>query len=135
MAEIDYKLENLNKMAKALERAIKRLELSSSEDVEYIQDSVVSRFKILIESTCKNIALVLQKQDFENVPASPKGIIEFAYDAKFLSQAERDSFMKYISLRNLATHLYDQPQYVLVVSAAPDALALIKTLFARMEKS
>ena len=135
MAEVKHKVENLNKMMKALERAINRLEHAVPEDVEYVQDSVIARFKILIESTWKHIALFLQEQGFEELPASPKGIINFAYEKNFLSLIEHDNFLKYLSLRNLASHLYDQPQYVLVVTAAPGALALIILLVARMTKN
>lgn len=133
MAEIAYKLENLNKMVKSLERAVARLDRADPEDVEYFQDSVVARFKILIESTWKNISLVLQEQGFIDLPASPKGVVSFALESKFISKAERDALLKYLSLRNNASHIYDQPQYVLVATAAPGALALCKALFTRME--
>lgn len=84
MAQINHKLENLNKMVLALERAIQELEIARQDQVEFIQDSVVARFKILVESTWKNISLVLVLQGFSDLPASPKSLINFACEAKFI---------------------------------------------------
>lgn len=135
MAKIDQKLENLHKMIVALEKAVKKLEKTTKEeDLEFIQDSVVSRFKIMIESAWKDIKLYLENQGFADVPASPKGIVHFAREVHFLSQQEHDDFIKYLSLRNLASHLYDQPQYLLAVNAAPGAVILVKHVITRMEE-
>lgn len=129
---LDRKLENLNKMIAALERSIKKLDTAKEDELEFFQDSVVARFKILIESTWKNMALILHLQGFADLPASPKGIIAFAVDAKMITPHEADSFSKLLILRNLATHLYDQPQYILVVNAASGALSLVKKFYQRM---
>lgn len=132
MAEINRKLENLSKMIAALDRSVKKLDKSKEDELEFFQDSVVARFKILIESTWKNMAIILQAQGFADLPASPKGIIAFAVDAKMIAPYEAEIFSKFLMLRNLAAHLYDQSQYLLVVSAAPEALILIKKIYQRM---
>ncbi len=136
MERIEYKLENLNKMVLSLKKAITRLKKETdSEDIEYFQDSVAARFKILVESTWKNIKIHLEKQELIELPTSPKAVINFAKEVSFLSQQEHDQFVKYLLLRNLASHLYDQPQYILVIDVAPDALLLIQKIIARIESS
>lgn len=130
---IARKLENFNTLIQSLERAVNRLESADQEMFEYILDSVDLRFKALIDSVLKNIDLYLQEQGFIDLPAGPKEIVNFALESKFISKAEHDALLKYLSLRNNASHIYDQPQYVLVATAAPGALALCKVLFARME--
>lgn len=127
------KLENFNKLIQSLERAINRLESADSEMYEYVLDSVDLRFKFLIDSIWKNINLFLQEQGFIDLPIGPKEIVSFALEAKFISKAEHEALLKYLLLRNNASHIYDQPQYVLVATAAPGALALCKALLARME--
>jgi nucleotidyltransferase substrate binding protein (TIGR01987 family) len=134
MAKIDNKLKNLHKMVIALEKSINVLEKNTDPHyTEFFQDSVVARFKILLESTWKNIKLYLEDKGFADVPGSPKDIIHLARDAQLLSTHEHDEFIKYLSLRNLASHLYDQPQYILVVNAAPQALGLFKNIIKRIE--
>ena len=136
MDRVNYKLENVRRMSIALDKAINKWRQTiDSEELEFIQDSVVARFKILIESTWKLIKEHLEHQGLSEIPNSPKGIIELAAESGLLSKAEQDVFIKFWALRNLATHLYDQPQYVLVVEAAPDALELIKKILTRLETS
>jgi uncharacterized protein YutE (UPF0331/DUF86 family) len=133
MEKIEFKLINLNKMIVSLKKATTRLaKVTDSEDIEYFQDSVAARFKILIESTWKNIKLHLENEKFADVPASPKGVITFAKEANLLTQEEHDQFIKYLTLRNLASHMYDQPQYLLVIQAAPGAVVLIQTIIDRI---
>lgn len=130
---IARKRENFNKLIQSLERAVNRLESADQEMFEYVLDSVDLRFKALTDSIWKNIDLRLQEQGFTDIPASPKGVAAFALESKFISKAEHEALLKYLLLRNNASHIYDQPQYVLVATAAPGALALCKTLLARME--
>lgn len=132
MAKLEAKLKNLQKMIVALQQAVNRLENSTPDDIDFIQDSVVSRFKILIESAWKDLSLFLIEQGFADVPGSPKGVIHFAFEAKIISQQEYDEFLKYLNLRNVASHLYDKPQYLLVVDAAPQACIFVKKLYDRM---
>lgn len=134
MVHIDRKLENFSKNIMSLERSIAKLDVVEQNDVEFVQDSVVARFKILVESTWKNISLALALQGFSDLPASPKGIVSFAADAKFITAQEAEAFLKFLTLRNLAAHLYDQPQYLLIVHAAPEALALVKQIYQRILK-
>lgn len=132
MAKIKSKLENLNKMIVALKQSIDALEKSSPEYLPFIQDSVVSRFKILIESTWKDLGLFLAELGFSDIPGSPKAVIHLALEAKIISQQEYEEFLKYLSLRNMASHVYDKPQYLLAVAAATDAVILTKKLYDRM---
>jgi len=134
MEKINYKLENLHKMVAALEASIDMLERVEQQHVEYLQDSVVARFKILIESTWKAMAHLFEHQGLLEVPANPRGVMTLAHRIRYISQDERDEFIGYISLRNLASHLYDQPQYILVVTVAPGALKLVKQLVERMQR-
>jgi len=131
-SRINRKLENLNKMIIALQRAIEKLNKTEQDDLEFIQDSVVARFKTLVESTWKNMSLILQQQGFSDLPASPKGIINFAVDAKLITLQESDQLLKFLTLRNLAAHLYDQPQYLLIVHASSEALIVIKQIYQRI---
>ena len=118
----------------ALDKAIDRLQqVTDPEELEFIQDSVVARFKILIECTWKVIKEYLEQQGFTDIPNSPKGVIELAAESELITKLEQDVFIKFWSLRNFATHLYDQPQYILVVESAPNALELIKKIIARLE--
>ncbi len=134
MEKINLKLENIHKMAKSLQKAISRLnKTKDQDDVEFIQDSVAARFKILVESLWKTIKLHLENEKFADVPASPKGVIYFAREIHFLFPQEYDQLLKCLTLRNLASHLYDKPHYLLVIDAAPDALILIEKIVARIE--
>lgn len=134
MDRMNYKLENVHRMMIALDKAIDKLQQTIDLDErEFIQDSVVARFKILIESVWKVIKEYLEQQGFTDIHNSPKGIIELAAESELITKLEQDVFIKFWSLRNFATHLYDQPQYILVVEAAPDALELIKKIIARLE--
>jgi hypothetical protein len=65
-------------------------------------------------------------------PASPKGVILYAQRYGFLTESESILFLKCLHLRNLASHLYDQPQYVLAIHVAPEAVAMIKVLLRRL---
>jgi hypothetical protein len=132
MVQVNRKLENLSKMIIALERAIQKLGTAKQDEIEFIQDSVVARFKILVEFTWKNMALNLELQGFSDLPSSPKGLVNFALAAKFITSHEAEALIKFITLLNLAAHLYDQPQYILIVHAAPDALVLIKQIYQRI---
>ena len=116
----------------ALKQAIDRLEDATPEYVDFVQDSVVSRFKILIESTWKDLGLFLYELGFTDIPGSPKGIVHLALEAKFISKEEHEEFLTCLNLRNLASHVYDKPQYLLAVAAAPGAFALTKKLYNRM---
>jgi nucleotidyltransferase substrate binding protein (TIGR01987 family) len=134
MEKITNKLANLKKMIIALEKAINKLaKPKDPEDIEFIQDSVIARFKILIESGWKDIKLHLENQEFADVPSSPKGVIHFAKETNFLTQQEHDEFLKYLSLRNMVSHIYDQPEYILAVHAAPSAVILVKKIINRIE--
>ncbi len=134
MDRMNYKLENVHRMMIALDKAIDKLQQTIDLDErEFIQDSVVARFKILIESVWKVIKEYLEQQGFTDIPNSPKGVIELAAESELITKLEQDVFIKFWSLRNFATHLYGQPQYILVVEAAPDALELIKKIIARLE--
>lgn len=97
----------------------------NSQGLQFIQDSVVARFKILIESTWKDIKLYLESEEFADLPSSPKGVINFAKEVDFL---------KYLSLRNMASHIYDQPEYLPAVDAAPHAVTLVKKIISRIEQ-
>lgn len=135
MEKMIKKHENLQKMIIALEKSIKALEKHHDDaEAEFFRDSVIARFKILIESTWKNIKLILEERGFAEVPSSPKGVLHFALEAAFLTQEEHDELLKYLSLRNLASHLYDEPQYNLVVYAAKPAISIIQKIMLRMQK-
>ena len=134
MAKIDNKIKNLRKMLNHLERSLNRLLNSSSDDIEFFQDSVASRFKILIESTWKLLKSVLEEKGFTDVPGSPKDVIFKAKEAKLIDEQEYNKLINCISLRNLASHLYDQPQYLLIVDIAPSAFRCIENIVNRMEK-
>ena len=72
---LESKIKNLRKTLTYLERSLKRLLDSNSDDVEFFQDSVASRFKILIESSWKFLKTVLEEKGFTDVPGSPKDVI------------------------------------------------------------
>ncbi|MBY0110126.1 MAG: nucleotidyltransferase substrate binding protein [Candidatus Babeliaceae bacterium] len=133
MEKLTSKLLNLNKMVKALEKSIDMLQKTNPEEVEFIQDSVIARFKILIESTWKDIKIFLEYQKFADVPSSPKGVIHFAKEVNFLTDQEYSEFSKYLVLRNLASYIYDAPQYLLAIQAAPHAVELVKKIINRIE--
>ena len=133
MEKIKFKEENIQKMMKALKRALDRLDKNTeNEDIEFLYDSIVARFKILIESVWKHIKLSLEQQGFLDVPSSPKGVLHFAREVNFLFQNEYDKLIDYLALRNLASHLYDEPQYALVAQAVPEAYRVIKQIIGRL---
>src|SRR3990167_2172574 len=92
MAKIDNKIKNLRKMLNHLERSLNRLLNSSSDDIEFFQDSVASRFKILIESTWKLLKSVLEEKGFTDVPGSPKDVIFKAKEAKLIVDIAPSAF-------------------------------------------
>src|SRR3989338_9788161 len=98
---LESKIKNLRKTLTYLERSLKRLLDSNSDDVEFFQDSVASRFKILIESSWKLLKSVLEEKGFTDVPGSPKDVIFKAKEAKLIDEQEYNKLINCISLRNL----------------------------------
>ncbi len=134
MEKIELKLINLKKMSAALKRSINKLNKETDQEyIEFLQDSVAARFKILIESTWKILKLYLEQEKFSDIPASPKGIIQICKEAGLISSEEAQKFVSFLDLRNLASHLYDQPQYLLVINAAPNALTLIEKIVEKIK--
>ncbi len=137
MDKITYTLSNLEKMIIALERSVIALENLKTEDLqnrEYFEDSVVARFRFLIEATWKDVAHVLKNRGFAEVPAAPKPLVSFAQEAGFLSKPEADLFVECIKLCHAASPVYDQSQYLLAVTKAPTAISLAKELVVRMRQ-
>lgn len=129
-----HKLKNIRKMQKLLADAIEKLSAAPPHDIEFIQDSVVARFKILIESTWKIIKIYLENKEITEVTGSPKEILKSAFEFGLLNQQEYEALLSYVKLRNVASHIYDQPQYLLVVEAAKPALYVIQIIIDRLEK-
>jgi hypothetical protein len=68
MERLGHKIDNIHKMIVALESSIHELEeFSGTRHEEFIQDSVISRFKILIESSWKCLKLYLEQQELSDV--------------------------------------------------------------------
>lgn len=135
MEKLKHKLDNLKKMLTLLERAVDKLQNNSdSDDIEFVRDSVAARFKILIESTWKLIKLYLENKDIEIESSIPRAVIDQAFEINLLSRLETEQLISFIKLRNLASHLYDEPQYLLVIDAAPGAVNLIKNIVKRIEQ-
>ncbi|OGB84309.1 hypothetical protein A3F66_01940 [candidate division TM6 bacterium RIFCSPHIGHO2_12_FULL_32_22] len=89
---LESKIKNLRKTLTYLERSLKRLLDSNSDDVEFFQDSVASRFKILIESSWKFLKTVLEEKGFTDVPGSPKDVIFKAKEAKLIVDIAPSAF-------------------------------------------
>ena len=132
MEKLDYKVRNINKMLILLESALNKLNYHSDpDDIEFVRDSVAARFKILVESTWKAIKIYLETKGLA-MPGSPRDVLQEAVTSGFLSQNEFQEMLNFINLRNLASHLYDEPQYLLVIKAAPDAFKLISIIMQRI---
>ena len=135
MEKIEYKIENLQKMTKLLGKALNKLNFHSDpDDIAFVRDSVAARFKILIESTWKVVKLHLEDKGISDISASPNDVIRRSEEAAFLNKEEALQFKSFIKLRNLASHIYDEPQYLLVINAAPDAFSLVTKIIKRIEQ-
>lgn len=135
MEKLSYKIKNVEKMLSLLERSIDKLNNHSDpDDVEFVRDSVAARFKILIESSWKLIKLHLEFKGVDISTSTPKDVIIHSVEANFISEDEAAKLKSFIKLRNLASHIYDEPQYLLVVGAAPEASKLVSELITRIKQ-
>ena len=134
MEKLDYKLSNIYKMIVNLDKSVKRLKRNSDkDDIEYLQDSIVARFNILVESSWKLLKLYMEEKGVSDLSGAPKDVINKALQINFLSPEEHKKFLNFISLRNMASHIYDEPGYLLVVDAAPIVVELTKTIVERVK--
>lgn len=121
-------------MLKNLTTALKALNECKKEDhIQFYQDSVVSRFKILADYTWKTVKLYLESQNIEIEFANPKEVYKVAQEANLINKKEYETLERSIYLRNMASHIYDQPKYLLAVEAAPETINVIKTLIQKFK--
>jgi uncharacterized protein YutE (UPF0331/DUF86 family) len=130
---VDHKLENLDKMVQLLDAALERFKEASADDKIFIRDSVAARLKIMVESLWKQLKRHLEASGLADVPSSPRAVIQLGEAAGIMTTQEAQLFQRCIFLRNMASHLYDEPHYILVIETAPAALALAKELLPRIQ--
>lgn len=135
MEAIEYKLANISKMVSNLNRSITELTKAPENYQEFLRDSVASRFEILIESSWKVIKLHMENLGSFDLPGSPKEILALAYQENILSKFEYEKCLSLLKLRNMASHIYSEEQYLLVIGAAPEAVKVIKDIMDRITKN
>lgn len=135
MGKLIKKVENINKMLKHLESSLQVFEETKNQVYnEYIRDSVISRYKILVDYTWKAIKVYLEKKGFVDMPANPRDILMLAFESKFLNKDEHDLLLNAIFMRNTASHIYDEYKYLLVLESATEILGLIKNINKRFSR-
>ena len=134
MERLKNKIINMEKMIFNLEKSINKLNFHSDpDDIEYVQDSVVARFKILVDYSWKSLKAYLECQGFAEISGTPKDVLKTAKDINFLNQGQYEVLIKSLTLRNMAAHVYDQKQYVLAIEMAPITLDVIKSLIVKFK--
>ena len=134
MERLKNKIINMEKMIFNLEKSINKLNFHSDpDDIEYVQDSVVARFKILVDYSWKSLKAYLEYQGFAEISGAPKDVLKTAKDINFLNQGQYEVLIKSLTLRNMAAHVYDQKQYVLAIEMAPITLDVIKSLIVKFK--
>ena len=134
MERLKNKIINIEKMVLNLEKSLHKLNhYSDPDDIEYVQDSVVARFKILVDYSCKSILIYLDFKGLSDISGAPKDILKIAQEINFLNEKEYDILIKSICLRNMASHVYDQKQYILAIETAPKTLEVIKNLLLKFK--
>jgi hypothetical protein len=134
MERLKNKIINIEKMILNLEKSIDKLNFHSDpDDIEYVQDSVVARFKILVDYSWKSLKAYLEYKVFVELSGAPRDVLITAKDINFLKQDQYDVLIKSLTLRSMASHVYDQKQYVLAIEMAPITLEVIKSLLAKYQ--
>ena len=134
MERLKNKIINIEKMILNLEKSIDKLNFHSDpDDIEYVQDSVVARFKILFDYSWKSLKAYLEYKGFVELSGAPRDVLKTAKDINFLNQDQYDVLIKSLTLRNMASHVYDQKQYVLAIEMAPITLEVIKSLLVKYQ--
>ena len=134
MERLKNKIINIEKMILNLEKSIDKLNFHSDpDDIEYVQDSVVARFKILVDYSWKSLKAYLEYKGFIELSGAPRDVLKTAKDINFLNQDQYDVLIKSLTLRNMASHVYDQKQYVLAIEMAPITLEVIKSLLVKYQ--
>ena len=134
MERLKNKIINIEKMVLNLEKSLDKLNHHSDpDDIEYVQDSVVARFKILVDYSCKSIKIYLDFKGLSDISGAPKDILKIAQEINFLNEKEYEILIKSICLRNMASHVYDQKQYILAIEIAPKTLEVIKNLLLKFK--
>ena len=104
---IDEEIINIEKMQKYLERAIIKLNKAPQEDREFIEDSIVARYNILIELLWRLLATHLEKQGIKFID-STRGTLKKALEINFLTTKEYEAFRKFLRKRHTGCPLYDE---------------------------
>jgi nucleotidyltransferase substrate binding protein (TIGR01987 family) len=134
MERLKNKIINMEKMIFNLEKSIDKLNFHSDpDDIEYVQDSVVARFKILVDYSWKALKVYLEYQGLSDISGAPKDVLKTAKDINFLNQGQYEVLIKSLTLRNMAAHVYDQKQYVLAIEMAPITLDAVKSLIVKLQ--
>src|SRR5687767_740314 len=72
------------------------------------RDSIIQRFEYCIDLFWKVIKVYFDAEKINTPIISGKSIIRIAVNARFLSEAEGNQFMKMIDARNKTSHIYHE---------------------------
>lgn len=134
MERIKNKIINIEKMIANLEKSINKLKFHSDpDDIEYVQDSVVARFKILVDYSWKSLKAYLEYKGFSDISGAPRDVLKIAKEINFLDEQQYNILLQSLSLRNMASHVYDQKQYILAIDMAPKTLEVIKIVILKYQ--
>lgn len=121
---VDLKIKRLKRSCVAFDRA--PLDIK-----EFIADSVVERYKIVIELLWKSLGAYMEEQGMDII-GTPREILQAAHAANLLSQHELDEFLHYVKLRTNTPEMYNKKSYQTVIEATPKALLFAEKLIARL---
>lgn len=100
---------------------------------EVVQDSLMMRFRFLIDSFWKFIKIYLEQvQKIELDITSPRGILHAAAEAKIISHAELEQLLIATTDRNLSSHAYEEDIAEEVASRISSHYTVIEAIFKRL---
>lgn len=116
-AEIRWKqrFENFEKAFLLLKEALADRPLLEYSKLE--QEGIVQRFEYTFELAWKTLKDRLYYEGYDET--SPRAVIRRAFETKYLTDEETETWLESLEQRNLLSHTYDE-------AAAQDALNLIK---------
>ncbi|NDV28514.1 HI0074 family nucleotidyltransferase substrate-binding subunit [Desulfovibrio sp. JC010] len=121
-------------------RALNELELGCAQESfsNLERSGLIKTFEFTFELAWKTLKDLLFFEGFDY--NSPRSVIRGAFEAKYLSESECESFLQALTKRNLLVHVYEEKvaleaQQAIINEYLPLLKGLGRTLSARLENS